>query len=195
MARIYSPNEDYNRKGIGVEFTFGVGASTVATVISNLEAKGYSVDTGANVLSAFDKITKAQLVEIATAMGIDTTSKTKKQLVTAVELFVNIAIPPVVSVVASEDLTDLVLTFSEALYDGASAVADEADLKAKFTVGGVTITSAVYDATAKTITFVIADGTEADTITYTGNTLKDSAGALLANLSYTAGAAEWGETA
>ncbi|MGG3859912.1 hypothetical protein ABET41_18475 [Metabacillus fastidiosus] len=84
--------------------------------------------------------------------------------------------------VTSGNATGLVLTYSEALYNGTTPVAS-GDVKSLFTAadvstGGATaisITSATYDATAKTVTFVIA-GTEAtDTITV-ANTVKDAAG-------------------
>jgi hypothetical protein len=89
----------------------------------------------------------------------------------------------------------LVLTFSEALFDGENAVANNADLKAKFTASaGVTITSAIYSVATKKITFVIADAAENATIVYTGTTLKDAAGGVLGNLSYTAGAEDWAVT-
>lgn len=204
MARIYSPNEDYNRQGIGVNFYNGAGVSTDAGVIARLEALGFSIDSTKNALSQFDLLKKSDLQQIATIMGIsltkvdgsDTVNLTKQELVAAIEKFVDKGILPLVTEVTSSGLTNLVLKFSEALYDGASAVANGADLKAKFTASaGVTITSALYATATKAITFVIADAAEAATLVYTGVTLKDSAGGVLGNLSYTAGAEAWAATA
>jgi hypothetical protein len=204
MSRIYAPNEDYNQKGIGIEFYYGAAVSTVAAVIANLQAKGYTIDATTSTLSIFDKLPKSELVDIATKMGLVTTKivdtetvdKTKQELIAAIESFVNKGILPYVSNVASSGLTNLVLTFSEALYDGANAVANNADLKAKFAAtAGVTITSAVYTTADKKITFILADVVETNTLTYTGNTLKDAAGGKLDHLSYTAGAEEWAVTA
>jgi len=76
-----------------------------------------------------------------------------------------------------------------------NAVANNTDLKAKFTPTNCTITSAIYTTADKKITFIIGSGSEADTIVYTGVSLKDSAGGVLGNLSYTAGAAAWAVTA
>jgi hypothetical protein len=203
MSRIYAPNEDYNQKGIGVEFYYGAASSTVAAVIANLTTKGYTIDATTSTLSIFDKLPKSELVDIATKMGLATTKevegetvdKTKQELVAAIESFVNAGILPYVTAVTSSGLTNLVLTLSEALYNGATAVTNNTDLKAKFTPTGCTITSAIYTTADKKITFIITDEEEGNTIVYTGNTLKDSAGGLLGQLSFTAGATEWAVTA
>jgi len=119
MSRIYSPNESYDVKGIGVEFYHGAAVSTNAAVIANLTAKSYTIDSSTSVLSQFDKLPKEELVNIATVMGLTTTNKTKAELVSAIETFINKGILPYVTNVASSGLTNLVLTLSEALYDGA----------------------------------------------------------------------------
>lgn len=82
---------------------------------------------------------------------------------------------------ANNSATTLVVTFDEALYIGGTAVANNADIKTSFTIGGTTpgttsITSAVYNDTAKTVTFTIANVDNADTITANASTLKDVAG-------------------
>lgn len=196
MARVYSPNESHSCD-FGVVFYNGCAVVPDANtaLLADLTAKGYTVVTGSDSFGAFGKLTKTELIAIASGMGLTTTDKTKAQLIALIETFTDAGILPVITDVASSGLTDLVLTLSEALYDSGSAVEDETDLKAKFTGTGVTITSAIYDADAKTITFVIADATENDTITYTGDSLTDSAGGILGNLSYTAGESAWFATA
>jgi hypothetical protein len=74
----------------------------------------------------------------------------------------------------------LVVTFSEALYIGGTAVSNGADVKDSFTAAGGTleITSALYDATAKTITFTLANAADTNTITHKADATKltDAAG-------------------
>ncbi len=83
---------------------------------------------------------------------------------------------------ATNDVDSLVITFSEALYktDGTTAVANNEDIKNLFTVGGTTvgttsITSAIYNSTAKTVTLVLANVEDADTIAVNSGALKDVA--------------------
>lgn len=60
----------------------------------------------------------------------------------------------------------LVLTYDEALYIGGAAVAHGTDIKAQYTpTGTATITSATYNASAKTVTFVLAGLADGDVIT------------------------------
>lgn len=76
----------------------------------------------------------------------------------------------------TNDADSLVITYSEALYIGGTAVADGASVAAQYTpAGGVTITSAVYNATAKTVTFVLAGALDTNTITVAA-TLTDANG-------------------
>ncbi|MBZ4666404.1 hypothetical protein [Mahella sp.] len=84
--------------------------------------------------------------------------------------------------VTSGSATGLVLTFSEALYNGTTPIADGADVASLFTAtdavatnGTLTIVSATYNATNKTVTFVISGADATDTITVAG-TVKDAAG-------------------
>ncbi|WP_442596783.1 S-layer homology domain-containing protein [Neobacillus sp. D3-1R] len=87
-----------------------------------------------------------------------------------------------VATVTTGTPSGLVLTFNEALYNGTTAIADGANVTTLFTAADVSgtstaisITSATYDATAKTVTFVIAGAEATDTITV-ANTVKDAAG-------------------
>lgn len=67
----------------------------------------------------------------------------------------------------TNNATTVVATFSEGLYINGTAVANNTDVKTAFTpAGGVTITSAIYDATAKTVTFTVADAVDNSTITH-----------------------------
>ena len=80
---------------------------------------------------------------------------------------------------ANNNATNLVATFDEALYINGTAVANGNDVKAAFTTaGGVTITTAIYDASAKTVTFTLAGAADTNTITHNTNAtaLTDAAG-------------------
>jgi len=69
-------------------------------------------------------------MKYAAVMGLATTNKTKAEFVSAMKF--NQSILPYVTNVGVR-INQLVLTLSEALYDGANAVANNTDLKAKFT--------------------------------------------------------------
>lgn len=86
MARIYSDNEAHNCD-YGIDFINGVAAvaDSETALLAWLTAKGYTVVTGSNVLSNWDKMTTAELVVIAPYCGVDPAGKTKAQLVAAIE--------------------------------------------------------------------------------------------------------------
>lgn len=89
----------------------------------------------------------------------------------------------------TNDADSLVATFDEALYINGTAVANGADVKASFTPAGGTlsITSAIYDATAKTVTFTLATAADTNTITHNADATKltDAAGNAYAAKVYT----------
>lgn len=87
MPRIYSPNENYNGISAGVEFINGVGAveTSNTNAINWLLSKGYSKDDTKHELSQWDKLTKGELIGIASTMTIDTENKTKQELVSLIE--------------------------------------------------------------------------------------------------------------
>lgn len=73
--------------------------------------------------------------------------------------------------------TTLVATFNEALYNGATAIANGADVKAQFAYDGTAgnYTSATYNATDKTVTFVFTAAEDGKKLTAAA-TLKDANG-------------------
>lgn len=97
--------------------------------------------------------------------------------------------------VTTTDANNLVVTYSEALYNSGTAIADGADVKALFTYDGTAgnYTSATYNATAKTVTFVIT-GEDNKALT-TANTITDAAGNAVPGtddvFTYTAGTTTW----
>lgn len=84
MAKIYSPVEDYCGNSAGVKFEKGVGVTDSAVAIAWFTAHGYTVVSDEIDLATLDKLNKDILIEIATKLEIDTTSKTKQQLVDAI---------------------------------------------------------------------------------------------------------------
>ncbi|MEV9640840.1 S-layer homology domain-containing protein [Mammaliicoccus sciuri] len=86
----------------------------------------------------------------------------------------------------TNNATTLVATFSEALYDGSTAIANGADVKSLFTYDGTAAnyTSATYNATDKTVTFVFTAAEDTKKLT-SAATLKDAAGNALATENYT----------
>lgn len=74
--------------------------------------------------------------------------------------------------------TDLVVTFDGSLYTAANTlISDGTDIKALFVASaGVTITSATYNDTAKTVTFVIEGAANESTITLNVNAITDVKG-------------------
>jgi len=96
---------------------------------------------------------------------------------------------------ATNDATNLVITYDSALYVGGVALANAANVAAQYTAaGGVSITSAVYSTTGNTVTFVLAGSVDTNTITV-ASTLKDSSGnsvdATTNVATYTAAGTEW----
>lgn len=77
----------------------------------------------------------------------------------------------------TNDADSLVVTYAEALYASGTVVADGADIADQYTAAGGTlaITSATYDDTAKTVTFVLANALDTNTVTVKA-TLTDAAG-------------------
>ncbi|MEC2076096.1 hypothetical protein [Metabacillus fastidiosus] len=100
---------------------------------------------------------------------------------------------PAVTNATTNDVDSLVVTFNEELYINGTAVANGADVKTAFTAAGGTlaITTAIYDATAKTVTFTLANAADTNTITHNSNTtaLTDAAGNKYAAKVYTYNAA------
>ena len=95
----------------------------------------------------------------------------------------------------------LVITYNEALYIGGTAVANGTDIKAQYvaadgagTTVAIGITSATYNAAAKTVTFVLTNLETLDTVTVAG-TLTDMSGNSIAASSdvatYTLGTTTW----
>ena len=87
MARVYSPVVDHTCD-YGVDFVNGVGVVLDADTERQayFTAKGYTVVTGADALSVWDRLPLATLQGLAPKFGINPAGKTKAQLVTAVEL-------------------------------------------------------------------------------------------------------------
>jgi hypothetical protein len=92
MAKIYSPNENYNSSAgnatapQATEFFNGVGYTTDAVQIKWFKDKGYTVDEvtteGLNVL---DKLPKDTVIEIATLLNVNITEMTtKKDIIVAI---------------------------------------------------------------------------------------------------------------
>lgn len=82
---------------------------------------------------------------------------------------------PVASV-SSANETTLVLAFNEALYNSGTAITDGADVKSLFTFSGTgTYTSAIYNASAKTVTFTYSGVATGATLTVAA-TVTDQAG-------------------
>jgi hypothetical protein len=93
----------------------------------------------------------------------------------------------------TNDADSLVATFDSDLYISGTAVADGADVKTSFTAAGGTlaITTAIYDATNKTVTFTLANAADTNTLTHNtdGTKLTDAAGNAYAAKVYTYAAA------
>lgn len=92
----------------------------------------------------------------------------------------------------NNNATTVVATFSEGLYINGTVVANSTDVKTAFTsAGGATITSAIYDATAKTVTFTVAGALDTNTITHHNDAtaLTDAVGNKYAAKVYTYDAA------
>ncbi len=86
MAKIYSPNENYNSQSDNcavpqaTEFFYGVGYTTDPVLIQWFKDKGYIVDeTTAEELNVLDKLPKETVVEIAVLLGTDITALTNKR--------------------------------------------------------------------------------------------------------------------
>lgn len=86
MARIYSVNQHHSCD-YGVDFINGVAAvpDTDTNTIAWFISRGYTVVSGSNVLSPWDYLTLEQLRVFAPYIAYDTTGKTKKEIVAAIE--------------------------------------------------------------------------------------------------------------
>ncbi|MHB8073354.1 cell wall-binding repeat-containing protein [Desulfosporosinus fructosivorans] len=80
--------------------------------------------------------------------------------------------------ISSTSATKLVLTFSEALYVNGDKAATGDDIALAFSTTGsaISITSAIYNATAKTVTITVAGAANGDTIGAVEDTLADISG-------------------
>jgi hypothetical protein len=113
MPRIYSPNEDHSCD-YGVDFINGVAAVPSTADTSYFQGKtGYVVDSSRHTLTFLDKLSKAQLVELATERSLTTADKTKQQLVAAIYANIDLGALTVVSA-AGAGATKTVITVTPA---------------------------------------------------------------------------------
>src|SRR5574344_1280009 len=88
MARVYATNEDYNAKHYDVDFYNGVAIipDTAVNTLARLEANGYTVVTGSDELTPWDKLNSAELKEILTYLEVeDVDELSKSELVQALQ--------------------------------------------------------------------------------------------------------------
>jgi len=99
-----------------------------------------------------------------------------------------VATLPAVTGATTNSATKLVATFNESLYIAGVAVVDGADVKTSFTAeAGNTITSALYNATTKTITFTFSAAADGKKVTHNADATKltDAAGNAYTTQAYT----------
>lgn len=86
MARIYSVNQNHSCD-YGVDFINGTAAvpDTDVNTIAWFTGKGYTVVAGSSVLSPWDYLTVEQLKTFTPYIAYDSTGKTKKEIVAAIE--------------------------------------------------------------------------------------------------------------
>lgn len=78
MAKIFAPNEQYNGISASVKFVNGVGETECPLLKEWFLDHGYKVEEEKN--TNVDKMSKEELVNLATLLGIETNGKTKVQL-------------------------------------------------------------------------------------------------------------------
>lgn len=72
MPRIFAPNEDYNSNAGAVDFVNGAAAvaATETSAIAYFTAEGCDIDTSKNALTPLDRMTREDLDDIASYLGI-----------------------------------------------------------------------------------------------------------------------------
>lgn len=164
---------------------------TYSEAIKAASVSIYTYTVAGNTVSNVAVAGSAVTITLGTAVAVDATPSVTQaldiedangnKLVSSGAVTVVDKIAPTVATRTSTTLTGVVITLSEALN-----VTDGTDVKAAFSItdtdtsGAVTITSATYNATAKTITFVIGAGVTATDLLVTNGSLTDVAGNALA---------------
>ena len=79
MPRIYADVMDHSMDWGEVDFLNGVAAVAVGANTAYFVAASYAIDTNKNALSYFDKLSRADLDELANYLGVTFTEETTKQ--------------------------------------------------------------------------------------------------------------------
>ena len=142
MARIYSVNQHHSCD-YGVDFINGVAAvpDTDVNTVAWFTDRGYTVVTGSNVLSPWDYLTLEELRIFAPYISYDTTGKTKKEIVAAIEAALITLMK--IEIIEFDDIPNIA-----GGKVGAATYADAAAVKAALPV---TVTAAFENGTVATV--------------------------------------------
>jgi hypothetical protein len=187
---------------INVAFSEAILAGTVSTgsftvdgyTVTNVDVNGTAGTATITVTpkSVSDSgvtptITLTKSVTDASAQGNVEAVDTASTAVTPTDGVAPLAVLPAATG-TDNSATKLVATFGEPLYIAGVAVADGADVKTSFTAeAGNTITSAIYSATNKTVTFTFSAVADGKKVTHNADATKltDKAGIAYAAKAYT----------